>query len=236
MRAVLLALVIGSVAAPAAGAVSGPAGHDAAPGKYELDKGRARLVARVHVGFWRYSLRFNSLSGSFSYDPGNWRATRVVITVDPKSIESGQRGFSRAAAGFFEPEKYPVIRFVSSRITPTGGGRGLLAGDLTMHGVTRPVTLDLVFHSPDGGEPGAAGRMGFSGTGRVRRSDFKLTGGWPFAGDQVDLLFDVEFVKFPRAADTQVANRLRGAVAPEGDGEDLNPLGRPPQVAPSAPP
>ena len=77
----------------------------------------------------------------------------------------------------------------------TAEGQGQLTGDLTFHGVTKPVTLDVVFNGAGPGILGVGTRMGFSGTGRIKRSDFKVTGGRPFAGDDVDLIFDVEFVR-----------------------------------------
>ncbi|WP_296459402.1 YceI family protein [Phenylobacterium sp.] len=74
-------------------------------------------------------------------------------------------------------------------------GKGRLTGDLNFHGVTRPVTLDVAFNGYGPGFPVSGPRMGFSGAGRFKRSDFGVNGGRPFAGDDVDLIFEVEFVK-----------------------------------------
>jgi len=99
-----------------------------------------------------------------------------------------------AVAGFFEPDKYPAITFVTTSATGSEG-KGTVTGDLTFHGVTKPVTLDVQFNGYGSGFPVSGPRMGFSGSGKVKRSEFGVNGGRPFAGDVVDLLFEVEFVK-----------------------------------------
>ena len=166
-------------------------------GEYALDPRHASLVIRVpHLGgFSRYTMRFNKLSGSFSYDPASWQATKVVISVDPRSIDTEDNGFNRTVAGYFEPEKYPVILFSSTELTADAEGKGQLSGDLTFHGVTKPVTLDVEFNGVGPGLLGAGTRMGFSGQGKIKRSEFGVTQARPFAGDVVGLEFEVEFVK-----------------------------------------
>ena len=166
-------------------------------GEYALDPRHAGLVIKIpHMGgFSRYTMRFNKLSGSFTYDPANWQATKVVISVDPKSIDTEDNGFNRTVAGYFEPDKYPVILFNSTSLTADADGKGQLAGDLTFHGVTKPVTLDVEFNGVGPGMLGAGTRMGFSGQGKIKRSEFGVTAARPFAGDVVDLAFEVEFVK-----------------------------------------
>jgi len=198
LRRVLISMVLGLLATGAAAA--DPTSRDPAKvpaGEYALDPRHAGLIIRVpHMGgFSRYTMRFNKLSGSFTYDPANWQATKVVISVDPKSIDTEDNGFNRTVAGYFEPDKYPVILFNSTGLTSGPDGRGQLNGDLTFHGVTKPVTLDVEFNGVGPGMLGAGTRLGFSGTGKIKRSEFGVTAARPFAGDAVDLAFEVEFVK-----------------------------------------
>ena len=198
MRPLILAAAFALLAWGAAAA--DPTTRDPAKvpaGEYALDPRHASLVVRIpHMGgFSRYTMRFNKLSGGFTYDPANWRAAKVAITVDPRSIDTGDGAFSRAVAGYFEPDKYPVIAFTSTELAAGEDGKGQLAGDLNFHGVTKPVTLDVEFNGVGPGLMGAGTRMGFSGSGRIRRSEFGVTAARPFAGDEVDLLFEVEFVK-----------------------------------------
>lgn len=196
-RRTVLAVAFSFVAFSAAAADPTTRDPAKAPaGTYALDPRHASLVVRVvHMGFSHYTMRFNSLSGSFTYDPANWQNTKAAIVVDPKSIDTEDNAFSKTVAGYFEPDKYPVIQFTSTSLAQTAEGQGKLTGDLTLHGVTKPVTLDVVFNGVGPGLLGAGTRMGFSGTGQVKRSEFGITGGRPFAGDAVDLLFEVEFVK-----------------------------------------
>lgn len=189
-RTVLFAL--GSTAlAPAVAAqpVRDPALAPA--GVYRLDPRRASLRVRMPVlgGLYRYALDFRSLSGGFTYDPADWDATRVTIVVDPRSVAAAQARVARAVVEDLEPNRFPEIRFASRRLALDADGRGVLSGELTLHGVTRPITLDVVFKGLSGE------RLGFSGAGQVRRSDFGLTVGRPFAADLADLVFDVEFVR-----------------------------------------
>ena len=164
-------------------------------GTYELDKAHAGLVVKVlHMGFSRYTMRFNSLSGGFTYDPANWQATKVTIVIDPRSIDTENANFNKTVAGFFEPDKYPAITFSGSGVSGENG-RGTVTGDLTFHGVTRPVTLDVTFNGSGPGLLGGGTRMGFSGTGHIKRSDFGVNNERVFAADDIDLSFEVEFVK-----------------------------------------
>lgn len=202
LRRVLIVMLAALAAQTASGgaAAADPTTRDPAKvpkGDYALDPRHASLVVKIpHMGgFSRYTMRFNKLSGSFAYDPANWQTTKVVIAVDPKSIDTGDGLFSKTVAGYFEPDKYPVIRFDSTALVGNADGKGQLTGDLTFHGVTKPVTLDVEFNGVGPSLLGIGTRMGFSGTGRIKRSEFGVTGGRPFAGDMVDLIFEVEFVK-----------------------------------------
>jgi len=198
LRRVAFALALSLLATAVAAA--DPTSRDpmkAPAGNYALDPRHAGLIVKIpHMGgFSHYTMRFNKLEGSFSYDPAAWQSTKVNITIDPKSIDTEDNIFNKTVAGYFEPDKYPTIQFVSSGLTSDAEGHGQLNGDLTFHGVTKPVTLDVTFNGSGPGMLGAGTRMGFSGSGTIKRSDFGVTAARPFAGDMIDLLFEVEFVK-----------------------------------------
>lgn len=198
LRSVLTAIIALGWGAGAAAADPTTRDPTKAPaGQYVLDPRHASLVIRVpHMGgFSRYTMRFNKLSGAFTYDPANWQGTKVAITVDPKSIDTEDNGFNKTVASYFEPDKYPTIQFTSTGLVPAAEGKGQLTGDLNFHGVTKPVILDVAFNGVGPGLMGAGTRVGFSGEGRIKRSDFGVTAARPFAGDMVDLEFEVEFVK-----------------------------------------
>lgn len=183
----------------AAPSVAEPTSNDPAKapaGAYALDARHAGLIVKIaHLGgFSRYTMRFNALSGGFSYDPANWQATKVTVSIDPNSIDSEIPSFNKEIAGFFEPVKYPAILFVSTSAIGSGG-KGTVTGDLSFHGVTKPVTLDVTFNGVGPGMLGAGTRMGFTGTGHIKRSDFGVNNVRQFAGDDIDLSFEIEFVK-----------------------------------------
>jgi polyisoprenoid-binding protein YceI len=183
-------------AAPAAARPTTQDPAKAPPGNYELDPRHASLLAKIpHMGgFSRYTMRFDQLDGRFVYDPADWGATKVTINVQAASVDTGAPAFNKQIAGYFDAEKFPTITFVSTAVTGDNG-KGTVTGDLTFHGVTKPVTLDVTFNGAGPGLLGAGTRMGFSGTGRIKRSEFGVSGAREFSGDDVDLIFEVEFVK-----------------------------------------
>jgi len=111
-------------------------------GSYELDKRHASVTLKVaHMGgFSHFTMRFDGVAGAFTYDPANWQATTVAVTIDPKTIDTGNAPFDRQIAGYFEAEKYPMITFTSTGLTAGADGKGTLTGDLNFHGVTKPVS------------------------------------------------------------------------------------------------
>jgi polyisoprenoid-binding protein YceI len=197
-RILAAALVLGlAIAGPAS---ANPVTRDPAKipaGTYVLDKRHASLTAKIaHLGgFSHYTLRFTGLDGSFTLDPADWRATKVTFSVDPKSVDTGDAAFNRQIAGYFDAAKYPAISFVSTGLTGGETGQGELSGDLTFHGVTKPVTLQATFNGVGPGLLGVGTRMGFSGTARIKRSDFGVTAVRQWAGDDIDLIFEIEFTR-----------------------------------------
>jgi polyisoprenoid-binding protein YceI len=181
-------------------AMANPSTQDPAKvpaGSYGLDKKHASLTAKiVHMGFSHYTLRFNGLDGGFTYDPANWQATKVSFTVDPKSVDTNDPAFNKQIAGYFEADKYPTITFVSTDIQGADG-KGTMTGDLTFHGVTKPVKLDVTFAGAGHGVTPLGTRLGFSGSTQIKRSDFGLSNFAlnQFTGDEVDVIFEVEFEK-----------------------------------------
>ena len=193
--AAVLALALG-LAGPALAAPSTTDPAKVPAGSYVMDKQHASLTVKiVHMGFSHYTMRFDGLDGSFTYDPTNWTATKATIAVDAKSIDTHDSAFDRQIAGYFEADKYPTISFVSTGLTGGADGKGTVTGDLTFHGVTRPVTLDVTFDGAGHGITPIGTRLGFSGSTRIKRSDFGVSNMLQYASDDVDVIFEVEFEK-----------------------------------------
>ena len=166
---------------------------DAPAGTYVLDKTHASLIASLsHMGLSHYTMRFDVLDASFSYDPRAPQASRVQATVDARSLDVGDPKVSAAfARDFLAADDQPQIVFTSTAITYSGV-HGTMTGDLTLRGVTRPVTLDVIFN---GAGPGLLGghRMGFSAAGDIKRSDFGSRAWLSAVGDVVHIVIEAEF-------------------------------------------
>ena len=147
------------------------------------------------MGLSYYTMRFDGIDASYSYDPASPAASRISVSIDPASIDTDNKPFNAEIADqFLEAGKYPTITFVSTAVHPGAGGKGEVVGDLTFHGVTRPVTLDVVFNGTGQGMMHEQ-RMGFSGVTTIKRSDFGVTKYVPLVGDDVTVLIETEFTK-----------------------------------------
>jgi polyisoprenoid-binding protein YceI len=187
----LLASRAGGVgAAPTLDPAKASAGH------YVLDRRHASLVARVrHMGLSLYTMRFDRVDGDYDYDPAQPLASKISMSVDAGSLDTGDPGVSRQfAREFLDADRNPTITFTSSAIQTTDGTHGTVTGDLTLRGVTQPVTLDVTY---DGAASGLIGghRMGFSATTRIKRSQFGSKAWLGDVGDDVQLVIEAEFVR-----------------------------------------
>ncbi len=128
-----------------------------------------------HLGYsWLYG-RFNDFNGKFSYDEKQPEKASVQVTIDTNSIDTNhaERDKHLRSKDFFDVQKFPEAKFVSSDYKPLGNGKGKLTGDLTLHGVTHPVTIDVkqVGAGPD---PWGGFRRGFIGTTTLKLKDFGI--------------------------------------------------------------
>jgi len=178
-----------------AAADTGPAAMPA--GVYVIDPHHASLIGSVsHFGRSTYVFRFDKFDASYDYDPAAPDAARLTVSIDVNSLDTGwdtaDKEFSREFAG---AAKTPVATFVSTSISHTGAA-GVVTGDLTLNGVTRPVSLAVTFngYGPLGPMGILGKKAGFSATGVVKRSDFGLTKYVPAVGDDITLQINAEFV------------------------------------------
>ena len=195
-RLTALAAFVVLTAATAAAAEPKPASlnpDDAPAGTYVLDKTHASLTASVlHMGLSRYTMRFDGLDGAFVYDPRAPESTKVQATDDANSLDVGAPKISaQFARDFLAAGDHPQITFTSSTITYVGN-HGTMTGDLTLRGVTRPVTLDVIFNGAGSGLLGGH-RMGFSASGDIKRSDFGSKALLWAVGDTVHIAIEAEF-------------------------------------------
>ncbi len=168
----------------------------AAPaGVYKLDPRHASATVKLaHMGLSHYTMRFDTIAGSYTYDPTHPTATQISVTIDPKSVDTADPKFNEEIADkFLDAGKFPTITFTSTRIIQGAGDRGEVEGVLDFHGVKKPVTLHVTYRGFV--EMMKQQRMGFSGEAMFKRSDFGATSYIPVVGDEITLLVEVEFVK-----------------------------------------
>ncbi|MDZ7841947.1 MAG: YceI family protein [Gammaproteobacteria bacterium] len=157
------ALVLGVLQAPVQAA------------EYELDTRHSFIQFRIqHLGFsWMYG-RFNDVSGSYSYDPDKPEATQVEVDIDPASIDTNdaERDKHLRSEDFLNVDQYPSAGFKSTGYSGTAE-QGTLEGKLTLHGVTKPISID-VKKVGEGEDPWDGYRTGFIGTTTIDRRDFGI--------------------------------------------------------------
>jgi polyisoprenoid-binding protein YceI len=209
LSATFATLVVASTFAAAARAADPVPPASTAPvprGAYEIDKAHTSLLFKVnHLGFSTFTGRFTRLDAHLSFDPRNLAASSVQVTIDPKSVSSDNApaGFLDSVAGamFLDAGKYPQMSFVSRSVEDAGNGNFRIRGELTLHGVTKPLTLEGRYNGGYAGHPyDPHARAGFSARGTLKRSDFGITMGIPSAenhffgvGDDVEVQLETEF-------------------------------------------
>lgn len=149
-----------------------------------------------HLGYSWLSGRFNDFGGSFSYDEASPDASKIEVSIRTASIDSNhaERDKHLRSKDFLDVEKYPEARFVSTGYKENGDDTALLSGNLTLHGVTRPVQIMVtqIGHGPD---PWGGYRRGFQGTTSLKLADFGIDYDLGPASREVELTLMVEGIR-----------------------------------------
>lgn len=167
------------------------------PGNYKVDP--AHSVAYFEVGhaggISRFMGRFNDISGDLVVDAPE--KSKVTVNIKTESIDANHDGLNRhlRSPDFFSAVQFPTLNFTSTAVTLSPAGEGTLAGNLTIRGVTKPVTFKLRFIGAGSGPRGDT-RVGYTATSTIKRSDFGMTYGIPQAAtDEVELRINIEAIK-----------------------------------------
>jgi polyisoprenoid-binding protein YceI len=147
--------------------------------------------------------QFTRVKGTLTTNEADLTQAHVEAEVEAASINTRdeQRDTHLKSADFFDVEKFPSLSFKSTRITRVTDGELKVAGDLTIHGVTRNVSFDVEGPTPPGKDPWGNTRRGLSATTKINRSDFGLTWnaaletGGILVGDEITITLDVQFIK-----------------------------------------
>lgn len=149
-----------------------------------------------HLGYSWLLGRFNDFSGSFSYDEKNPNAAKVEVLIKTASLDSNhaERDKHLRGSDFFDVDKYPEARFVSTAFKDKGDGTAVLTGNLTLKGVTKPVTID-VKHVGHGTDPWGGYRRGFEGKTTLTLKDFGIDYDLGPAARTAELFLSVEGIR-----------------------------------------
>lgn len=187
----LIAVACLALSALASAAATAPSGN------YKIDP--AHSVAYFEVGHMggisRFMGRFNDMNGDLVLDTPAKSTIKVEIKTD--SIDTKHEGLDKhlKSPDFFNAVQFPSLTFNSTAISLNGAGEGTVAGNLSLHGVTKPVTLKLKQIGSGKGMKGET-RVGYVATGSVKRTDFGMGYGVPGAAtDEVDLRINIEAIK-----------------------------------------
>jgi polyisoprenoid-binding protein YceI len=202
MRSLVLACTLALSACSITGTQSVQALQSLPSGAYQLQKDHGSIIVRVkHMGLSSYTMRFTDFDATLDFDPKNPAASHVKAIVNPLSVRAEHptdAGWDkRIGEDLLEGTEFPQVVFDSKSIEVTGDFTGKVTGDLTLMGVTEPVTLDVAYN---GAAPAAAlygGRdaVGFSARTSFSRSGYGLTRYGSIVGDEVEVIIEVEFTR-----------------------------------------
>ena len=171
-------------------------------GAYKLDSAHGKITWSVdHMGFSTYVGQFVNVQADLTIDPANPSASSLTATIPLTEVASNSDGLDRhlQTPDFFDTANHPTATFVSRSVTidaddPT---EATVVGDLTLRGVTRPVTMEVEFNQA-GPSMGNTYKAGFDGEATIKRSEFGITYGVPMGlGDDVKLHIEGEFTLQP---------------------------------------
>lgn len=180
----------------------------AAPLHFTLESPHTQIIFNVsHLGFSHSYGKFTGYSGHITFDPEAPAASSVEVSIDAKSLELNDAKWNEHVRGadFIDAEKFPAITFKSTKIDVTGEKTANITGDLTLHGVTKPVVLAATLNKLDKHPMSGKNVAGFSATASLKRSDFGISYGLPNVGDEVNIIIEVETVPVESPAGTAPA-------------------------------
>jgi len=170
----------------------------------EIDPAHSSATFSIrHMTISNVRGEFGKVTGKVNWDDADVAKSTAEATIDATTINTHEpkRDAHLKSPDFFDAEKYPTITFKSTHVQKVGPNHLKITGDLTMHGVTRPVTLDATYTGEVKDPLGTASKRGASATTKLNRKDFGLTwnkameAGGVLVGDEVDIALELELIK-----------------------------------------
>ncbi|MEA9764268.1 YceI family protein [Xanthomonas campestris] len=191
----------------------------AAPVRYALDPVHTRVLFAVeHAGFSKALGTVSGSSGTLVFDPDDWAAATLEVTVPLRRADLGDAKWNEAtlARNLLDAERFPDAHFVSTKVEASDATHAKVTGNLTLHGVTRPVTLDVTLNALKRHPlPPLRRTAGFSATATLSRAAFGVDAWKSMIGDTVELRIEAEAVREGRADSDDDAGKTTEPAAPE---------------------
>ena len=165
---------------------------------YHFDRPHTQILFKVsHMGISYSHGKFLDYDGTIQFDRDHPKNSSVQATIQTISLEMNDVAWNKhvRSRDFFDVDRYPKMTFKSRSINVLSDRTADILGDLTLHGVTKPVTLHTTFNDARAIDLTRDYRAGFSATAKIKRSDFGMTTYLPLIGDDVDITIEVESVR-----------------------------------------
>jgi polyisoprenoid-binding protein YceI len=190
------------LAAPAALAQITASPADVQAGTYKLDPAHGKITWSItHFGFSTYVGQFAHVDGILKVDPKALGATALDVTVDNNSLGTLNAALDThlKSKEFLDVATFPTATFHATKVAQTGEKTADISGDLTLHGVTKPVVLHAVFNQAGVNPLDKKYELGFAGSAEILRSDFGIKTFLPAISDKITLTIEAEFKAAPAA-------------------------------------
>ena len=169
----------------------------AAPTTWQIDPKHSSAQFSVkHLMISTVRGEFHGLDGTIYFDDNDISKSTVNVTIDANSVDTHEpdRDKHLKSSDFFDTTKYPTITFKSTKVEQVSADKLRVSGDLTIHGVTKEVTLDVDGPTPAIKDPMGNSRMGASASTKINRHDFGVNGAPSMVGDEVVITLDLEMI------------------------------------------
>ena len=167
----------------------------AAPVSYKIDPNHTNVVAGwTHFGFSHPAASFNNVEGTIVYDAADVTKSSVKVTLPLSGLDSGVPDLDEhlRSSDFFDAEKFPAITFNSTKTEAAGDNKLRVSGDLTVHGVTKPVVLDVTLNKAGEHPLGKRAAVGFDAATTIKRSEFGVGKFVPNVSDDITIRITTE--------------------------------------------
>lgn len=191
MKSVRFALLVGLLAAASTAATAAPVNYTLEPNHTYV------LFSWNHMGFSHPTGQFGKTQGTLIYDAADPAKSSVRVTIPVSSIDTHVPALDKILLGkdYLDAAKYPTITFQSTKVTPSRKDHFKIEGNLTLHGVTKPVTLDVTLNKAGQYPMINVPALGFSAATTFKRSDFGVSTGVPMVGDELQVNISTEAVE-----------------------------------------